>query len=173
MGLIVENVTGQSMVSYVRGNVLTPEMWVPSTELFQSRTFRNWQNPREPLYAGEGIVSSVFDGVGLVYKPYGGFDMEARIGQGGYCCSAPTILEFLQRYHCDSNSGMLIGTPITPSNPVSFEESHGGAQPGVNTLMVQRPGGVNVFIAFNEDDHDEGEHYARDFYTGMLDTELS
>ena len=172
MGLIVENVTGQSMVSYVRNNVLTPDMWVPSTEIFQSRTFRSNQNPREPLYAGEGLVWSVFDGVGLVYKPYGGFDMEARIGQGGYCCSAPTVLEFLQRYHCDSNSGMLIGTPISPSNPVPGEEQHGGSQAGVSTLMVQRTDGTNIFIAFNEDDHDEGEHYPRDFYNNSLDPVL-
>lgn len=167
MGLLVEQETGQSLVSYVRGHVLTPDMWVPSTDIFQARTFRAWQNEREPHYAGEGIVSSVFDGVGFVYKPYGGFDVEARMGQGGYCCAAPTMLQFLQRYHCGAYDSRL-GKPIDADNPLTGTESHNGSQAGVSTLMVQRSDGVNVFIAFNEDDHDAGEHYPTDFYNQSI-----
>lgn len=172
LGLVVESETGQSMVSYVRNNVLTPNMWVPSTELFQARTFRDDQNPREPEYAGEGLVWSVFEFGVLVYKPYGGFDVEARIGQGGYVCSAPTMLEFLNRYHCGSGNGNALGRPIDDDFPLNSTESHSGSQAGVNTIMVQRTDGINVFLAFNERDSDDGEHYASDFYNDSLKPEL-
>jgi len=169
MGLIVEQETGQSLINYVRGHVLTPDMWVPSTEIFQARTFRDWQNPREPHYAGEGIVSNIFDNYGgpLVYKPYGGFDVEARMGQGGYCCSAATMLKSLQTYHCGAYDSDL-GKPINATDPLDSAEAHNGSQAGVSTYMVQRTDGINVFIAFNENDHDDGEHYPTDFYNNSI-----
>lgn len=169
MGLIVEQETGQSLLSYVRNNVLTPGMWVPSTNLFQARTFRANQNAREPEYAGEGNVTSVFDSFpGLVNNAYGGFDAEARIGQGGYCCTASTMLTFLQNYHCGAFNAN-IGQPINDDFPLTASESHNGGLPGINTMMVQRTDGINVFVAFNEDDHDSGENYASDFYNDQLD----
>jgi hypothetical protein len=75
------------------------------------------------------------------------------------------MLEFLQRYHVGVYDDDL-GRPIDDDFPLTDTESHNGSQDGVNTLMVQRTDGVNVFVAFNE----RGDpHYASDFYNDVLE----
>lgn len=55
LGRIVEQEAGQSLGTYLRQNILTPNMWVPATELQLGRTFRVDQDPREPLYDSPNI----------------------------------------------------------------------------------------------------------------------
>jgi CubicO group peptidase (beta-lactamase class C family) len=179
-GLIVEQCSGKDLVSYVRNQVLTAEMWVPSTEIKQGHTFRNSavygsQDGREPLYHNSGDVDSVFPDYKDVPYPYGGWDHEARIGQGGFIASAATMLEFLQNYHVDdydsSGQPVNVGLPINTHHPLVNEEAHNGAcLSGLNSYMVQRPsiGGsrINVFIVFNKTG---SSNYADDFYDNELD----
>lgn len=165
LGLLAEQASGQPLVDYVRRNVLTPAMWVPATEVVRGRTFRDQQDPREPGYRSGG-AASVFDSrPGLVAEAYGGWDHEARIGQGGYVLSAAAVLEFLERYHVGTFDAD-IGQPIGPAFPRD-EEGHNGALAGVNTYVRQRSDGVNVFVAFNEQ-CSGGCNYAQDFYAGYL-----
>jgi CubicO group peptidase (beta-lactamase class C family) len=158
LGLIVEQETGLSHITYLRQNVLTPTMWVPSVNFRQGRTFKSDQPAREAYYSA-GSDTCVFDSVcgpcGLVFvdAPYGSWDHEARIGQGGIVLSPETMLEFLSRYRVGITSS--IGQPLDPNNLV--DESHNGALRGVNSLAWQRSDGVNVFIWFNEDPS-EGHH---------------
>jgi CubicO group peptidase (beta-lactamase class C family) len=154
LGLIVEQFTGVSLTTYIRDSILTPTDWVPTTEVIRGRTFRSDQDPREMYYREPfPLVTSVYPPYVLVERPYGGWDHEARIGQGGHVLSAPAILEFAQRYHVgmfDSNIGM----PINAANPLTGSASHSGSQGGVNTNIWQRKQGgtrLNTFVALNKD----------------------
>lgn len=149
LGLIVESESGQGLITYLRNNILTANMWVPSSELIQGRTFREWQSSREPEYDdGLSLARNVFDSHGSLYvsPPYGGWDHEARIGQGGIVTTAATMLELAQRYHV--GVGYSIGLP-RDAYPLTDNEAHGGAQAGVNTSIYQRTDGWNVFVFFN------------------------
>lgn len=173
LGLIVEQETGLNHITYLRQNVLTPDMWVPSVNFRQGRTFKADQPLREAFYdAGGG--SCVFDsqcgacGLLSVDAPYGSWDHEARIGQGGIVLSPETMLEFLNRYRVGVSGS--IGLPLDPANLVN--ESHNGALRGVNSLAWQRSDGVNVFIWFNQDP-DEGHHgeAMKDLLDPLLDAQ--
>ncbi len=167
LGLVVEQESGQSLVNYVRQNVLTPAMWVPSTEVLAGRTFRAAQSPREPFYESTATVESVFDShPGDVPRAYGGWDHEARIGQGGYVASAAAMLEFLDRYHIGASSAD-IGQPVGAAFPRQAG-THNGAfsNGGLNSYMTQRADSVSVFVVFNLDGD---THLATDFYTSELE----
>lgn len=171
-GLIVEDITGDGLLTYLRENILTPEMWTPATDLRGGRTFPIDQSVREAWYDGE-LGGCVFDSVcgacGLVNveRAYGGWDHEARIGQGGLVVSAATMLQFADRYYVGSGSGN-IGFPVDPS----WSGAHGGALSGVNCRIWQRGDGTNVFIWFNQrNDDEDGDNYAAQF-ASLIDDEL-
>lgn len=171
-GLIVEEITGVGLLSYLRENILTPDMWVPSTDLRGGRTFPIDQPTREAWYDG-GLGGCVFDsvcgGCGLqsVEAAYGSWDHEARIGQGGLVVSAATMLQFANRYYVGSGSGN-IGFPVDPT----WSGSHGGALSGVNCRIWQRGDGTNVFIWFNKKNADEdGDNFAA-MFSSRIDQEL-
>ncbi len=78
--------------------------------------------------------------------------------------SAAAMLELGQRYHISPGS-TIIGLPIDSTNPLTGNESHNGAQSGVNTFLWHRTDDTVVFVFFNRD---KGEvtgsgHYGSDF----------
>ena len=165
LGLIVSLNTGPGYIGYVHQQVLNPNMWVPSTEIAAARTFRADRNAREPWYRSTVLSPNVFDGgVTSVSRPYGGFDVEARLGQGGVIASAAAMLELGNRYHISPGSA-IIGLPIDGTNPLSSSESHNGAQSGVNTFLWHRTDDTVVFVFFNRSKGEvEGDgHYGSDF----------
>ncbi|TWT43879.1 Penicillin-binding protein 4* [Phycisphaerae bacterium RAS1] len=172
-GLIVEDVSGVGLLTYLRQNILTPEMWVPSTDLRQGRTFHADQPAREAYYEGlqnwcvfqsecSGLRCSI-----LVDSPYGSWDHEARVGQGGLVISAATALEFMNRYYVGSGSES-IGAPVEPD----WSGSHGGSLVGVNCRFWQRGDGTNVFIWFNKRNGDESEANFASQFAAQIDNEL-
>lgn len=170
-GLIVEQESGLSLITYLRQNVLTPDMWVPATDLRQGRTFRENQPAREAYYDG-GLDWCVFEGECAPLRcsvlsdaAYGGWDHEARIGQGGLVISSATALEFMSRYFVASGSAS-IGMPAGSD----AWGSHGGALEGVNCRFWQRDDGTRVFIWFNQRNGDEdGDNFASAFATRVDD----
>jgi hypothetical protein len=173
-GLIVEEVTGVGLLTYLRQNILTPDMWVPSTDLRQGRTFDADQPVREAFYEGgqnwcvfqnecPGLRCSILCG-----SPYGSWDHEARIGQGGLVVSPATMMELMKRYYVASGS-IHIGEPMS----AGAWGSHGGALVGVNCRAWQRSDGTKVFIWFNKKNDDEdGNNFASLFAT-RIDSELT
>lgn len=165
LGLIISGNTGPGYIGYVQQQVLTPNLWVPATEIQAARTFRADRNPREPWYRTSVLSANVFNGgLTTVSRPYGGYDVEARLGQGGVIASAAAMLELAQRHHISPGSS-IIGLPIDDTNPLSGSESHNGAQSGVNTFLWHRTDDTVVFVFFNRD---KGEvagsgHYGSDF----------
>ena len=151
LGLIVEQESGQSLMNYVRQNVLTPAMWVPSTEIHSGRTFRSWQNPREPRYHSTGDFDNVYDNVGAdeVEAPYGSWDHDSRTGQGSFVCSAAAYLTLADNYQVGYANGDM-GESLDDF-PLTGQTGHNGAMPsGTNSSVTQRPDGYRIFVAFNK-----------------------
>jgi CubicO group peptidase (beta-lactamase class C family) len=175
LGLIAEQVSGQDLVTYIRQNVLTPQMWVPSTEILQGRTFRADQNPREPYYDDPSLWPNVYDNdpePEQVELPYGEWDQESRIGQGGIVCSAATYLTFADRYRA-GYTARSIGQPLdtTPILPAE-QPGHTGSFPGgTNSGITQRPDGYRIFAVFNKNSPNNVPNYGGTM-TGMVDTYL-
>lgn len=166
LGLIAEEVSGQSLISYIRQNILTPSMWVPRTEVLAGRTFR-WefvnggiqmpQDPREPEYDHDVQVPNVFNPDGPnVSDPYGGWDHEARIGQGGLVMSAAAMLTFADHYRVGVGSidpdisDIDTGQPLDVAPLGTSGRGHTGMLPGTRTAVGQRPDGYRVFVFVNK-----------------------
>jgi hypothetical protein len=50
LGLIIEKKSFMSHLDYLQQTLITPDLWVPRTELIFGRSLRKYQNPREPRY---------------------------------------------------------------------------------------------------------------------------
>jgi N-acyl-D-amino-acid deacylase len=152
LGLIVEELSGQSLLSYMRSRILTPQDWVPATDLIMGRTFQSDADPREIWYDTSG-GDCVFDnlcpqgcGDNISNVAYGGWDHEARTGQGRIVLSPATMLRMLDRYYVQILSDD-IGTPLGGTRR---NADHGGVLPGCNAYAWQRTDGINVFMVFNK-----------------------
>jgi N-acyl-D-amino-acid deacylase len=156
LGLIVEQVTGTTHVNYVRQNVFGPIDWLPLSEIVAGRTFPVDRDPREPWYDDSAMVTNVFDPNGdLVRRPDGGWDHEARIGQGGFVVSTTVLLHLLETYYVNRDSGGDSSSYGTPTNGVRDDRTHNGAMPGgTEARIVQRSDGVNYAVIFNKRGND-------------------
>jgi hypothetical protein len=148
LGLIVEELAGEPATDRMLEHVVTPEMWVPATELFPGRTFMWDQSPREPIYVSDfsELVRNVFFPFYpyWVEAPYGGWDHESQVGCGNMVTSAVPLLAYLDRYRVN---GPLTGEPFDGAR-----ESWGfaGSANGASSLACQRDDGVNVVVLFNQ-----------------------
>lgn len=50
LGLIIEKKSRMSHLNYLQQTLITPDLWVPKTELIFGYSYRKYQNPREPRY---------------------------------------------------------------------------------------------------------------------------
>ena len=142
LSLIIEQETGWQHTTYIRLRVLTPEMWVPITEIMFGRTFASDRHPRETRYIGDSGCPNVYDPDGpTVACPYGSFDLEQKTGEGNLVASAAPLLTYLDHYRVSSAD---VGMPITsPENGWK----NGGFQ-GTSTRIQQWNDGFNVVILF-------------------------
>ncbi|NOT02304.1 MAG: serine hydrolase [Phycisphaerales bacterium] len=147
IGRIIERRSGLSLLDFVRQRVLTPNMWVPSTEIFfgQSQS----QNFREPVYDNDGgTCSNVFNPLGPhVLCPYGGWQQEWFVGHGNLVASAAPLLIYMDHYQV--NVGGDCGTPLNGSSP--HGASHTGQLRGTSTLMRQFSTENNIVVLFPAD----------------------
>ncbi|MCO6047983.1 serine hydrolase [Aeoliella sp. ICT_H6.2] len=149
LGMISEQLSGQPHIDVIRERVLEP-ISVEPTLVVHGRTFAEDQDPREPFYDHAGSYSfNVYypdeSAVQVVPRPYGGFDVDARIGQGGVVASPLAILEFLDNYQI---AGTNIGAPRL--GPGNWRLTHSGGYTGTSTYATQRGDGINFVILFNK-----------------------
>jgi CubicO group peptidase (beta-lactamase class C family) len=168
LGLIVEQVSGTDLYSFWREYVLDESMWFPSSEFEPGRTFAAHQNPREPWYNSPLTVTNVFDPDGPdVRYPYGGWDHEARIGQGSLITNPVPLLNYLDTYYVNGDE---IGMPL---NGAVAKRQHGGRLRGTNSLARQRNDGVHYVIILNKrvptDDFTNYVELIRDDLDALLD----
>jgi CubicO group peptidase (beta-lactamase class C family) len=163
IGLIIEKMSGQSNIEYIRDNILTPDMWVPSTEILYGRSFDHDQSPREPHYDGGTNCDSVFPPVGAnVDCGYGSWEHEVFRGHGNLVMSAAPLLVFMENYQVavGGNSGMPLGG-------ANGGGSHTGGVSGTSTIMWQRTDGINIVVLFNKIGSVPNGADEDDFSTGM------
>jgi CubicO group peptidase (beta-lactamase class C family) len=152
LGMIAEKYSGKPQIDFLRQDVLASATFKPEY-LVHARTFAANQDPREPYYDSAGSNSTnVFYNFGngmplTVPRAYGGFDVEARIGQGGVAASPLGILEYMKRFQI---AGSNIGG--TRPNPGSWTWSHTGGFAGTSTVATQRGTGVDFVALFNRAD---------------------
>ncbi|MFZ4574216.1 MAG: serine hydrolase domain-containing protein [Phycisphaerales bacterium] len=152
LGRVIETASGSSYINFIRGNILTPSMWVPSTEIFTGRTFDANQNAREPFYSGGSGCSSVFDNVsGPLNCPYGAWEHEVMIGHGNLVMSAAAMLTFMENYRVavGGNSGTRFTEDPTRGGV------HSGSLDGSNSVMWQRSDGINIVVLMNSRNTDD------------------
>jgi len=146
LGMIAEEVSGASYLEALRARVLRP-LGVPDGDLHLGRTFPGDRSPREPWYDSDQMVTNVFDPDGpLVRRPAGGWDHEARVGQGALVATPAAILAVLDRHIV---SGDEIGALRSGTEGASWRRNHTGSLPGTNALARQRGDGVNYVVLFN------------------------
>jgi hypothetical protein len=138
----------------IRDNVLKP-IGVDPNLIVGGTTYAANNDSREPYYDSAGSTSTnvYYNGPGdplVVPRAYGGFDVEARIGQGGVVASPLAILEFLDKYQVAGNN---IGGP-RPA-PGNWTLTHTGSYTGTYTVASQRGDGVNYVVLFNKADGSE------------------
>lgn len=158
LGMIAEKYSGKQQIDFLRQNVMASATFKPEY-LVHARTLAANQDPREPYYDSAGSTSrNVFSGSLFVPRPYGGFDVEARIGQGGVAANPLALLEYMNRFQiAGSNIG---GTRPSPGN---WTWSHTGGFSGTSTVATQRGNGISFVAMFNKENVSFG---------GTLDTVL-
>lgn len=149
LGLIIEDVTGLPVSTNLRNRILTPDMWIPGSEMFTGRTFHASQSPREPLYISDSYGTNVFNpGGDTVPRPYGTWDHESFQGHGNLVSGAAPLLKFLDQYVVIGND---IGKPIGGG---SYTGGHTGAVTGTSTAAYQRADGISIVALFNRREDD-------------------
>jgi CubicO group peptidase (beta-lactamase class C family) len=149
LGLIAEKYSGKPQIDFLRQDVLASATFKPEY-LVHARTFAADQDPREPYYDSAGsTATNVFwpaeSSSLIVPRAYGGFDVEARIGQGGVAASPLGILEYMKRFQI---AGSNIGG--TRPNPGSWTWSHTGGYAGTSTVATQKGNGIDFVAMFNK-----------------------
>lgn len=133
LGVIISTVSGQHQPYYIRDAVLTPDMWVPSTDLFHARPFRSQQSPREPRYHSDNLCTNVFAPAGGdVPCPYGGYELGIDSGAGNMVASASVLVRLMNEYF----AGMGF--------------SFAGGFDGTSSFIVNRTDGISIVVLFSE-----------------------
>ena len=139
LGRVIEKVSGQDYLSYVRKEILAP-LKIESVTL--GRSLPKDRKPREPVYldprTGRNVVQP--RSRTAVPLPDGGFYLEALDSHGGLIGSSVDLIRFLDAY-------WISGEPRR-SNGGSF--SHFGSLPGTWSMVMQELNGVNVVAVFNQ-----------------------
>lgn len=166
LGQIVEKVTGEKLIDYVRDEVFTPKAGWPAPQLIHGRTFAADQDPREPYYDSTTTSVNVFypteSSSPFVSRPYGGWDHESRIGQGGVVTDALTILDYLNRYQIAGDNIGAARSVFSNSN-----WTHTGAFAGTNSIARQRSDGISFAVIFNK------QRSSGDSYTTLIGNALN
>jgi len=148
LGKIVEEVSGMSLLQYVRTHIITPSMDVPSQELIFGRSKDSANHWREPHYQCSACnVQDVFFPDGApVENPYGGWHHEAFMGHGNLVASAMPLLAFMDRYQV----GVQLGAGVLLLPGEVGDGGFNGAIDGISTSIEQRGDGINIVVLLSK-----------------------
>lgn len=170
LGLVVEEVSGEDLVSYLNRYVMPKRRGWPPVKLQLGRTFKEDQDPNEPYYQSKRRDRNVFypaaSDKALVASPYGAWDHEMRVANGALVASAVTVVDFLERYQVNGDN---IGGPRPV--PGNWRWNHTGSLEGTSTLARQRGDGINYAVLLNKR-RSGGKDYSlemREQLDGVLD----
>lgn len=102
LSLVIEKVSGQSYWDYVQGNVLHP------AGVYGFRPATNYYDEKYPnevrYYSPDAkLVEDINDASKMVDRCYGGANINALMGAGGWCASAADLCRFVASIDGDSN----------------------------------------------------------------------
>jgi N-acyl-D-amino-acid deacylase len=149
LGRVIEKVTGQNCVAYLRKEVLAP-LGITSVEA--ARSLPRFRNPREPFYSDPHELRSVFDldNLAPIPAPDGTFCLEMMDGHGGLIGSSVDLVRFLEAY-------WITGEPRKEGQKGSF--TFFGSLPGTLAMVRQREDGLNIAVLFNQRADASGKKY--------------
>lgn len=145
LGLIVEQRRAQPLDIVLDG--IMQKAGVDPDDHAAGRTFKEDQDPREPWYDSGALAPSVFEPGTLVRAPYGSWDHEARIGQGGQITTAAALARFAAHYYVN---GPNIGMPCPDGDEGKWRWNHAGSLVGTNSLIRQRGDGYTFAVILNK-----------------------
>lgn len=146
LGLVVEQQRGKAL-DEVFDEIMAIAGVAPDDH-GSGRTFKRDQSAREPHYDAGGFGLNVYDPSGPpVRSPYGTWDQEARIGQGGQVATAAALARFAAHYHVN---GPLIGERIDSNLAGNWRQNHTGSLAGTNAVIRNRSDGLTFAAIFNK-----------------------
>jgi WD40 repeat protein/CubicO group peptidase (beta-lactamase class C family) len=155
LGRVIEKVSGQGYLEYVRKEVLAPA-GVKSVTL--GRTLPRDRDPREPEYVDVEHSRNVFPGgPDEVALPDGAFSLEATDAAAGLIGSAVDVARLLRVYR-------FTGEPTTDAPRYGWRTAD---QSGTYALAVHRTDGVIFVVLFNQRTDPSGLDYS--VIRGLLD----
>jgi N-acyl-D-amino-acid deacylase len=148
LGRVIEKVSGQSYLDFVRREVLAP---AGITSVTLGRTLPADRDPREPFYSDPARGPNVLAPARkeMVPAPDGTFHLEALDAHGGLIGSASDLVRFLNVYQLDGQPVMAKPAP----------GCYFGSLPGTFTLLIQRADGVKIAALFNQRIDPSGRDY--------------
>ncbi|MCB9397224.1 MAG: serine hydrolase [Acidobacteria bacterium] len=148
LGLVLEEWSGQNYMDFVFPQVFG-DSGIPASEIFLGRTFPIDRDPREPVYDHYQVLTqNVYDPNGpLVLAPDGGWNHEARTGQGRLVSTVVPLLYLLEQRQI---YGSQIGTLRTHTESPNWRNYHTGSLAGTNSLAMQRGDGINYVVLLNQ-----------------------
>ncbi len=168
LGLIIEEVSGQDYMTYVRESVFAP-LGVPPEDVIRGRTFPEDRSGREPWYAAAGTAVNVFDPTGpRVRWPDGGWDHEAKVAEGGLVLTTRALLRFADSHRLWGDD---IGRPRSHSEGAGRWAYHTGSLSGTNTLAHQRGNGITYVALFNRRPAGQPDYAER--FRSVVETRLN
>lgn len=168
LGLVVDQESGMPYIDFIRSRVLTPNMWIPWTDIRIGEPFPENQPVREAWYDSTNNAVCKYQrgnqapcNTNVVEECYGGRDFKGRIGPGAIVASAATLLRLAETYNVgtyNNGIGQLLGG-------VRINANKNGGNDGVNTFLQQRTDGVNFFVFFNQ--RSGGTNFGNQFATQL------
>lgn len=194
LGMIIEEITGESYSSYVKRAVLDP---LDISRMVLGRSLISNRLPNEVKYHSQYNNLTVVDNTrALVALPYGAWNLENMDAHGGWLASAVDIVRFASTFDDPNSSPVLNAQSMEilfglPENiaPEDYETGdyyyacgwavrdygvdgrntwHDGSLPGTSTLLVRRRDGISWCVLFNQRDDPSGLNYGE--IDGLLHT---
>jgi len=170
LGLIIETVSQQPYVTYMKQNVLEP---LDITHMQLGRSILANRLPGEVSYYSDFTGSTVFDTSRMeVPWPYGGWNLENMAAHGGWVANVIDLARFESSFDPPQDNPVLsqdsiqrlfsapagitdsryyaMGWNVQRYGPGSMTTWHGGSLDGTLTLMVRRSDGVDWAAVFNQ-----------------------
>ena len=173
LGEVLQAYAPGGYLSYVQSRIMSPALWIPSTEFQPARSLEADRHPREPRYLSDNTSQSVFGNPVppvLVPTPYGGFYIEGMLAHGGVIASAQAMIHFANNFHVWYQNGD-IGQRIVATNRM-HSYAHSGRLDGCNTMLWQRSDGIVFYLALNRTDFGDPADFA-DVLSGRVNDQLN
>ena len=164
LGLVVEKASGMSYEDYCRKNLFEPR-GIYDFEI--ARNLYEDRNPYEVRYfepVNAIPIKSIYDKNKIGPASYGGNDIEALGGAGGWITTAPDLLRFILAVDgfdtrpdiLDDSSIDYMTTPGNGISPVGWKATAGngywwrtGSFAGTSAMARREPGGTTWVVLFN------------------------